>query len=49
MVVGKDEFNRALKEINESYAKIVAKNDELEKRIAELENQKSVAKTTKAA
>jgi uncharacterized protein YdcH (DUF465 family) len=48
MVVGKDEFNRALKEINESYAKIVAKNEELEKRIAELENSKT-AKTTKAA
>lgn len=58
MVVSKDQFNTAMTEINESYAKLMGRIDDLEEankalsdRVAELEKQpKSTrAKTAKAA
>lgn len=51
MVVSKDEFQRALTEINESYAALISRIQELENKVAELEKPKANtrAKTTKAA
>lgn len=41
MVVGKEQFNQAMQEINESYAKLWAKVEALEAKVKELEESKS--------
>lgn len=48
MVVGKEEFNKALTEINESYLKLWKKIEELEAEIAELKKPKTRTKADAA-
>ena len=47
MVVSKTEFNAALQEINESYAKLIARIEELEKAVAENSTKSTRTKATK--
>lgn len=49
MVVSKNEFNDALKQINESYAKLVARIEELEKAQAEAKPKPKAPAKAKAA
>lgn len=49
MVVSKVEFNAAMKEINESYAKQNARIEELEKLVADMKEQEKAVKPTRKA
>ena len=52
MVVGKEEFNRALREINESYAKVfvlIERVEKLEQQVKELQEAQPKRRTANAA